>query len=403
MRTHRYCPVCASRNAELLHHQRFALPAEHPLPSRFDIVVCASCGFVFADTTGTASDYGRYYATCSKYADQQTSTGGGGNPKDQERLDATAADIAGEIPDKKACIVDIGCANGGLLGALKARGYTNLCGIDPSPDCVRNIGELFGIHAKQGWLGALPEIGSSADGVIISHVLEHVLYPLPALRSVAGILAPGGIVYAEVPDADRYVDCLAAPFQDFNTEHINHFSSATLGNLFSAAGFKCLTVSTRFLEAAPGIPYPVVSGFFQKEDVSRTRPEVEGRLWRRDEGFLAHLEDYIKKSREQLVAIDERLAPSLTGPVIVWGTGQLTLKLLAETCLAGAAIAAFVDGNPVNHGKRLQGVEIVSPEKLKTLPPYPIIIGSLLHHEAIRGRIVNELHLPNQLVMLASG
>jgi len=33
------------------------------------------------------------------------------------------------------------------------------------------------------------------------------------------------IVYIEVPDAARYIDFLYSPFQDFNTEHINHLSS----------------------------------------------------------------------------------------------------------------------------------------------------------------------------------
>ncbi|GCA86292.1 hypothetical protein MiHa_04283 [Microcystis aeruginosa NIES-2522] len=36
--------------------------------------------------------------------------------------------------------------------------------------------------------------------------------------------------------------------------------------------------------------------------------------------------------------------------VIVWGTGQLAMKLLAETSLAKANIVAFVDGNPINQG-----------------------------------------------------
>src|SRR5688572_4495650 len=90
----RGCPICRGEECEVLHEQRFILPAGHPLPDHFKVVSCSTCGFVYADTAGTAEDYDRYYANYSKYSDQGTSTGGGGNPKDQQRLDVTAAAIS---------------------------------------------------------------------------------------------------------------------------------------------------------------------------------------------------------------------------------------------------------------------------------------------------------------------
>ena len=37
------------------------------------------------------------------------------------------------------------------------------------------------------------------------------------------LLKTNGVLYIEVPDATAYVEFLYSPFQDFNTEHINHF------------------------------------------------------------------------------------------------------------------------------------------------------------------------------------
>src|SRR5205085_1494397 len=87
-------------------------------------------------------------------------------PGGAARLASTAADIARLVPAPTARIVDIGCANGGLLGALQQLGYRRLLGVDPSPQCVENVRQLFGLPAAQGWLLALPAEAAAADVVI---------------------------------------------------------------------------------------------------------------------------------------------------------------------------------------------------------------------------------------------
>lgn len=393
----RPCPVCQERTVRVLHHQRFALPEKHPLPSSYDVVACPGCGFVYADTSGTAQDYDRYYSDCSKYADQATATGGGNLAEDRARLEIAAGDIIRNLPNPNARIVDIGCANGGLLAALKARGRTNLLGIDPSPDCVANVGRLFSIEARQGWLLSLPPAAGPADLIVVSHVLEHVLDLRSAVSAARAILADSGMIYAEVPDANRYADFRAAPFQDFNVEHINHFDAASLENLFAAEGFACTDRGIKSIETATGIPYPALYGFFRKTARPATPP-----TWRRTAAFSANLRRYIDDSGRQMAAIVALLTPVLAGPVIVWGTGQLTFKLLAETPLGQADIAAWVDGNPVNQGKPFRGLPILAPEALRDLPPHPIIIGSLINHEAIIKRIRRDMQLPNPIVKLSA-
>ena len=102
-------------------------------------------------------------------------------------------------------------------------------------------------------------------------------------------------------------------------------------------------------------------------------------------------------------AIDRQLRRRLreSPEVIVWGTGQLTMKLLCDTALRDAKIAAFVDGNPVNGGRSLGGVPIVRPEQLKNRTA-PILIGTLLHTGAIRERMT-ALGLPNPVITLEAG
>jgi len=84
--------------------------------------------------------------------------------------------------------------------------------------------------------------------------------------------------------------------------------------------------------------------------------------------------------------------------VVVWGAGQLALKLLVETSLATARIAAFVDSNPVNQGKVLRGVSVISPEAARGLAA-PIVIATVLHQQEIAEQI-REMGLPNDLLFL---
>ncbi|MEO5888190.1 MAG: class I SAM-dependent methyltransferase [Anaerolineales bacterium] len=375
-----------------LHTQRFELPEGHPLSNGYDVVVCLKCGFVYADTTVTQTDYDRFYAEHSKYEDATTGTGGIENPFDWNRQMETARQIADFLQDKNARVLDIGCANGGMLKALSGLGYQSLCGIDPSPVCVENTQRL-GMEAHVGSLFE-PFHEHAFDCVILSHTLEHIQDVRGALDWINDRLRPDGIVYLETPDANRYPDFIYAPFQDFNTEHINHFSLVCLENLMCQKGFALMEGQSKTLIAGPKIFYPAVYGFWKQTDGN------VGALIH-DQDLRKSIEEYIKRSKEILNEIEVRLQKILTNSpkIIVWGTGQLTMKLLTETSLARATILAFVDNNPINQGKVLRGMSIIAPNQLDNLN-VPIVVATLLHHHAIADQIL-QMQLPNEIIFLA--
>ncbi len=49
-------------------------------------------------------------------------------------------------------------------------------------------------------------------------------------------------------------------------------------------------------------------------------------------------------------------------PLVVWGVGTHTQRLLATGGLAEANIVAFVDSNPNYLGKKLNNIPILAPE-----------------------------------------
>jgi SAM-dependent methyltransferase len=395
-RSLRGCPVCDNATAEVLHTQRFVLPQGHPLADGYDVVSCARCGFSYADTAVTQADYDRYYARFSKYEDIKTGTGGGETPWDVSRFAATANQIARYLENTQASILDIGCANGGLLKALHLLGFHNLCGVDPSSACVENV-RRSGIEAHVGSLFE-PLSAKRFDCLILSHVLEHVNNLKQAVQSLKPLLAVErkSRVYVEVPDASRYADYLFSPFQDFNTEHINHFSQIGLANLMQTAGFIVEEWGEKTIESSPNMPYPVLYGIWSEPSHSSRESAFE-----RDIQLAVNLKRYIAESHNIMDGIKAKLRKTLIGSpqVIVWGTGQLALKLLAETSLAKAQIGAFVDGNPINQGRVLSGVQILAPEQIRDLP-YPIVVTTILHQQEIAEQI-RRMGLPNDIILLA--
>jgi 2-polyprenyl-3-methyl-5-hydroxy-6-metoxy-1,4-benzoquinol methylase len=389
----RPCPICDHGGGDVIHTQRFVLPAGHPLAAGYDVVCCQRCGFAYADTTVTQQDYDEFYARLSKYTDNKTSTGGGLATWDADRLQQTARVIAAYVPQCDARILDIGCANGGLLQALRDLGYRNLCGIDPAPACVAQAAQVSGAMTYPGSLSQIPAEVGACDMIVLSHVLEHVKDLRPALDSVKTFMKSGAALYIETPDAMRYADFVFAPFQDFNTEHINHFSVVSMANLLRAAGFTPIGSTTKDILSAPNMPYPALFVF-------ATLSEDAPAAMTLDIELKPRLLDYIALSRRVMDEIDARLRAVLTQSpeVIVWGTGQLALKLLAETALAEARIDAFVDGNPLYRGQLLQGIPIIAPDEIKA-SQHPIIVTSILHQQAIIKRI-HELDLTNPIVVL---
>lgn len=140
--TQRPCPLCGKTAGEALHRQRFVLPSEHLLAEGYEVVTCAHCGLVYADTGVTQEGYDEFYARHSKYEDHKTGTGSGETWWDLIRLKQVARRIANRVSDPTARLVDIDCANGGLLQCLQELGYIHLVGVDPSPQCAANTRRL---------------------------------------------------------------------------------------------------------------------------------------------------------------------------------------------------------------------------------------------------------------------
>jgi 2-polyprenyl-3-methyl-5-hydroxy-6-metoxy-1,4-benzoquinol methylase len=389
----RGCEVCGSRSRRVLFLQRFAGAPAGALLSGYDVAVCVHCGFGYADGLPAQRAFDEYYERMSKY--EYAHQGGAQVNFDAQRFPAAAAFIGAHAPDPGARILDVGCSNGGLLHALQQSGYARLTGLDPSPACARTAARLYGLRVVTGSLFAPPPDLGAQDLVLLAAVLEHVRDLRAALRRIRGLLAPGGLLYLEVPDATRFSAATDAPFQEFSVEHVNYFSTASLRNLLHAAGFDQIVAEPTPMAQGESTIAHVINAMFRMV-ADAPRPPLA-----RDTETEPALAAYIGASRAVEERIHAAIAPWVRSGrgIVVWGVGTHTQRLLATSALAQAKIVAFVDSNARYQGKLMNGVPVLAPEALRGRPE-PILISSRFFQKEIERQIRDTLRLGNELILL---
>lgn len=388
----RRCPVCGCPSGEVLRTQRFALATDHPLPHSYDVVTCIGCAFTFADTSGSQDAYERYYANGSKYADPSIATGGGDTPRDRLRLERTATDLARLVGNRDGSLLDVGCGSGGLLAALRSRGFADLHGLDPSLECIRRL-QSSGIAGIHGGIFSW-DWGRAFDIVTLTHVLEHVRDLPGAMTRIRDGVRPGGLVFAEVPDASRYEEHWVVPYYYFDIEHINHFDGLALSALFACHGFATEALGITSIDVAPGRTYPAVHGCFRRHDGT---PE------RRHCGFGATtgVRGHLRQSQTAVPNAELEELATTGVPVALWGAGNHALRLIGSSALGRCNIVAVVDKDTMKHASYLANVPILPPASLLDWKG-PIIVCSALFTAEISAEI-RAMGLENRLVTVADG
>ena len=354
----RPCPVCDSLSRTLVFAQRFERVAGSPITG-YDVVVCADCGTAFADGIPDQETLAAHYREMSSYEYGQRE--GRESDHDHARLEIVARDFERFLPSQDMRVLDVGCASGRLPACLQEHGYRHVMGVDPSPACAAAARRLYGIEVVAGTVQDCGLAERSFDAISLIGVLEHMVDLHDALDGVARLLAPGGILYLEVPDATRFADFPNAPFQDFSTEHINFFGPVSLQNLMGRHGFTLVEQAQNArVQSQASVMSNISAAYrFQGGSVPRGARDVES-----EAGLLRYVESCRAEEARITAAVDALVESG--DPVIVWGVGTHTSRLLATSRLAQARIVAFVDSNVHYQDKQLMGVPVLPPSALRS-------------------------------------
>jgi 2-polyprenyl-3-methyl-5-hydroxy-6-metoxy-1,4-benzoquinol methylase len=386
----RGCDVCGSFSVVDLHEQRFAAFADGSGLDGYVVVACSVCGFVFADDLPDQSVFDRYYRELSKY--ESHATGGTISAWQAATHRAIVADISERLADRKLRILDVGAATGHLLSLFRAAGYEDVVGFDPSPRCTQLARELYDVRVINTPISEMAFGGERFDLILMSSVLEH-LRDLPAvIAGLRALLRPGGALWAEVPDAANFRDYVTSPFQEFSLEHINYFTHATLAAFMARCGLAPFS-TWNTVRVVGTMADPAIDGIFVASagGADANRPY--------DGAGVTAVREYIARSQQLEDELCDRLSPLADAktPIIVWGTGSLTLALLTTPRFARCAIVAFVDSNVNYQGKELAGRPILAPADVRGRDETILIVSHSAEQE-IEATIRERLGLTNPIV-----
>ena len=389
----RGCEICGGTDRVCVYSQHFVPFDGAVLLDGYDVVVCKGCGFGYADGIPDQAEFDAYYRDLSKYEPSGSEVAP--SEADMVPYEEAAGIIKRFFPSRAGRILEIGCASGTLLGILRRAGYENVVGLDPSPACAEAANRRHGVRVIVGSLFSAAVPQDSVDLVITTGVLEHVRDLNSAMTRISSLLRDEGGIFSCVPDVARLAAFPNAPFQAFSVEHINYFSLSSIANLLRKFGFHRLWAEQGAGSLGGGIEEPVVY------DISRragSQCPVQPVF---DPTTELALREYVRLCSETDKDLRDRVEQLVSGqePLIVWGVGTHTQRLLASTGLRDAKIVAFVDSNPHYQGRTLNGIPIISPEAVRGHAE-PILVSSRTCQQAIAQQIRIELRLPNALLTL---
>lgn len=165
-------------------------------------------------------------------------------------------------PEKPGSILDIGTADGLMLGDLKDAFPGSTCtGIEYAKDLL-DCCESKTIHLIQGDAITLPVKDDMFDVVIATAIIEHVSDPVQLIREAFRVLRKNGILIITTPHPfwERVAMCIGHLKED---DHHEVITLNKLKALFMIAGFK-IVHAEKFMISPVGMPFEMIVERFMK-------------------------------------------------------------------------------------------------------------------------------------------
>lgn len=384
----RICEICGSVDLAPLHRQHFLFPGL-PYPIHYDVVACRSCGFSFANDIPDQSSLNQFYQAAEHHLHTAL-------PPGLQRIHGNFFQfiLSQTALSPQIDILDIGSGMGHFLQHFKAAGFTSLLGIEPSPAAAQLARETYGLEIQTATVNTFNS-NKTFDLITLCGVLEHIADLRQSIAKVTALLRDGGYLFITVPDTAAFGKAPPTEaFLEFALEHINFFSTNSLDNLLRHGGFTRTAIESQHNDFYDN---HYLLALYRKTPEAKTGPLL-------DTEASASIMAYADLSRKKLQPLAERIVRLVETqePVIIWGAGALTSRLLCDTRLGEANIRSIVDRNRNLQGKTLNGVCISAPESINGLPGATIFIASTTYAAEIKASLKDQFFWTGDIITLTN-
>jgi SAM-dependent methyltransferase len=207
----------------------------------FAVVRCDGCGLLRLDPHPAPDELQNYYPKDYWFSPGENAAG---------RLEETYrrlvlrdhvqfVETALRRSDPGVRLLDVGCGGGLFLGLMRERGFRVL-GLDFSTEAATVAWRRQKAPAVCATLERPPFARGSVGAISMFHVLEHLYDPRVYLNAAHDLLAPGGTLVVQVPNASSWqFRFLGAAWNGIDVpRHLIDFRDRDLEKLLSGCGFE---------------------------------------------------------------------------------------------------------------------------------------------------------------------
>jgi SAM-dependent methyltransferase len=233
-------------------------------------------------------------------------------------------------------LLDVGAGTGAMLAAFaKVVARWKVSALDLDKRSEPRLKRIPGFARL--YTGAPEHMTDRFELITLIHSLEHLTGPLASLGAFRHLLAPGGLLFVEVNNAERM------PFDLVVADHLCHFTPRSLGDLLGRSGFSAVRSSTQWINKEISLLARLGERRLERDDPGEALARTE-----RDVAWLARMMEHAQ----------DRAGDKSFG---IFGTS------IAATWLAsglGEALEFFVDEDPARTGRLHLGRPILTPAQV---------------------------------------
>lgn len=229
----RPCPLCGREGgSELYRHRgrivqcRFCgLVRRDPVPSAQDLLELYRSSDYFRLSAANGIGYGDYFADELIY-----------RPYFRRKFE-----LLSRFRRPPGTLLEIGAAAGYALDEARRSGW-DVRGLEVSASAASYARTRFGLIVEEGGITDVP-IDSTWDVIVAFQTIEHLPDVRGALRALARVLKPGGVLFLTTPDHGSFVRLAMRRFwPSYRPEHLVYFDRRRLRSLLATEGFRSLSI-----------------------------------------------------------------------------------------------------------------------------------------------------------------